>query len=235
MPDNDQQQSTATSTSSTNATSQDNVTTPPAGGQPEKPPWGDNFDPQRAFDTITKLRDENKDIKSLASTLKKQGLSVDQALEAVAEVSKIRAEKQTDVERLQAEAQAAAEKISVSEGLATSFRDRAVAAEVKAAAGQFNDPADAVALVGGLDQFVKDGEIDTDAITKAVADLAEKRPYLLAGGGQQPRMRPNLAQGQSGAPNLTPSQAAREAEKTGDRTRSSQLKADQLLQLRQQQ
>lgn len=201
-------------------------------GTPE-PPWGKDFDPQRAYDTIQRLRDENKDAKSLEQHLKKAGVSVEDALSAIAEVEKVRDEKRTDVERLQGEMTKATELATANEERANAFRDRAVAAEVRAAAREFANPDDAVALLGDLSGFVKDSEIATEDIASAVSKLAEDRPYLLGAGHQGPRrMAPNPAQGQSGAPNLTPTQAAKAAEGKGDYKAAASAKADQLLQLR---
>lgn len=200
---------------------------------PADPPWGKDFDPQRAYDTIQRLRDENKGAKSLEQQLRKAGVSVDDALSAVAEVQKVRDEKRTDVERLQGEMTKATELAETNQKLADSYRDRAVAAEVRAAAREFANPGDAVALLGDLSGFVADGEISTDDIATAVTKLAEERPYLLGAGNQGPRrMAPNPAQGQSGAPNLTPTQAAKAAEGKGDYKAAASAKADQLLQLR---
>jgi hypothetical protein len=55
-------------------------------------------------------------------------------------------------------------------------------AEVKAGAARlkFHDPADAITALGDLENLVtKDGEIDADAVSKVLTELAEKKPYLV--------------------------------------------------------
>lgn len=55
---------------------------------------------------------------------------------------------------------------------------RAVRAEVRAAAGEFADPEDAAAFLD-LARYADDsGEIDTEAITSDLADLLERKPHL---------------------------------------------------------
>lgn len=59
---------------------------------------------------------------------------------------------------------------------------RAVRAEVRSAARdlKFQDPADALAQLGDLSAFVDDeGEVDEDAVTKALKKIAKDKPYLL--------------------------------------------------------
>lgn len=52
---------------------------------------------------------------------------------------------------------------------------------IEARARQFADPEDARMLLGSrVEEFVKDGKVDTDAIDKALSDLLEKKPHLAA-------------------------------------------------------
>ncbi|MBF6459810.1 hypothetical protein IU433_12260 [Nocardia puris] len=136
------------------------------------------------------------------------------------------ASQQTELERAQNEAQRLA-------GRADSFRDRAVLGEAKALAGDFANPEVAVRLLGDLRGYVDDdsGDIDTDRIKADLDTLLQREPYLAR--AQAPAgMRPNPAQGQSGAPALTPSQRAQEAARTGDWKAAGAAKSDLLLQLR---
>lgn len=65
---------------------------------------------------------------------------------------------------------------------ARTFQRRLVSSEVKAAAvsAGFNDAADALVVIGDELPLTKDGEPDTEQITRLVSELAEKKPYLIA-------------------------------------------------------
>lgn len=57
--------------------------------------------------------------------------------------------------------------------------------KIEAKARVFADPEDAVAVLlrtHDIEDFIDDDEIDVDAITDALGDLAEKKPHLLAQG-----------------------------------------------------
>lgn len=64
----------------------------------------------------------------------------------------------------------------------TSFQKRLVSVEVKTAAqaAGFNDPTDALVVVGDELPLTADGEPDTEKITQLVKELADKKPYLVA-------------------------------------------------------
>jgi hypothetical protein len=70
------------------------------------------------------------------------------------------------------------------EAKAEALKDR-VLDKIEAKASKFVDPEDAAAILlrGRIaDDFIDDGEIDTDAIKDALDELAEKKPHLLAQG-----------------------------------------------------
>lgn len=137
----------------------------------------------------------------------------------------LQAQSKSDLERAQDEAKRLAER-------ADSFRDRAVSGEAKALAGEFANPVVAVQLLGDLRGYVSaDGEIDTAAITADLAALLDREPYL-ARTPEPAGMRPNPAQGQSGNPELTPSQRAQDRERAGDWKAAGVAKAEQLLALK---
>jgi hypothetical protein len=83
-----------------------------------------------------------------------------------------------------------------------------VAAEVRAAAGEFADPTDAVdVLMRDPSQYVdSDGEIDTDAIETALSDLLERKPHwarpepAAPAPEKKPQPKPDPGQGSRGAP-----------------------------------
>ena len=71
---------------------------------------------------------------------------------------------------------------------AKAFQKRLVSSEVKATAlaAGFNDPTDALVVIGDDLPLDKDGEPDTEKIGQLVKELAEKKPYLVAAGGPKP-------------------------------------------------
>jgi hypothetical protein len=70
----------------------------------------------------------------------------------------------------------------VEDALRAEFAQERVADKIDAlAAGKFADPEDARLRLGSrVDEFVKDGAVDTDAISKALDDVLEKHPHLAA-------------------------------------------------------
>lgn len=112
-----------------------------------------------------------------------------QAKKASAELEALRAQSMTDQEKAIAEARAQARAETLAEA-----NSRLVRAEARSiAAGRLRNPDD-VALLGDLDLFVVDGDVDVKALGKAVDQLVAARPYLapdqkpgpLLGGGPQP-------------------------------------------------
>lgn len=77
------------------------------------------------------------------------------------------------------------------------FLSRLVSTEAKAIAATlgFNDPADALAAIKADALPVKDDEPDTDAIKKAVEQLATDKPYLLKADAPKPSRRPKPDEG----------------------------------------
>ena len=95
---------------------------------------------------------------------------------AAKELAALKAQDQTDAERL------ADERDSANSRTWDAIR-RAVTAEVKSVAAglKFQDPGDALRMLD-LDDFADDsGEVDDAAVLAALKAIAEKKPYLLAG------------------------------------------------------
>lgn len=61
------------------------------------------------------------------------------------------------------------------------YTSRLLQAEVKAGAKGmgFHDPNDAIQQLGDLSDAVRDGEVDADAVSKALTKLATDKPYLV--------------------------------------------------------
>lgn len=193
--------------------------------------WGEDFDAERAKSTITNLRQYEKQAKQLQKELDAAKAQLTEAKPVLDEYQALKKASQTDVERFQADLTAEAEARAAAEATANSYRDRAVKAEAKAiAATSFADAEDAIALLGNLDGYVEDGEIDTEKLSTDLGNLLKRKPYLGRVEGDK-RMRPNPAQGQSGAASLTPLEVAAQMESGGDFKSASAVKADQLLAL----
>lgn len=113
-----------------------------------------------------------------------------EAKAAKAELEELRKANMSEQEKAVAEAKEAgkAEALTVANA-------RLLKSEAKAAAGgKLADPSDAPALLGDLDRFLKDDEIDTKAMASAIDALVKAKPYLapsgrpgpLPGGGAKP-------------------------------------------------
>lgn len=102
----------------------------------------------------------------------------DEVKSKAAELDKVREASQSDLER----AVTAARKEGAQQAT-TAANQRLVRAEARAlaAGAKFRDPSDAVAFLGDLSKVrvSTDGEVDTDALNQALADLAKSKPYLL--------------------------------------------------------
>lgn len=70
--------------------------------------------------------------------------------------------------------------VARTEGRAETLPDLARAAvRERAVAKRFNDPTDALAHIGDLADYIKDGKVDEDAIESKVAEISESKRYLL--------------------------------------------------------
>lgn len=146
---------------------------------------------------------------------------------AKAEADKLREQTQSETEKLLAAAKA--------EGRAevlTVANRRLVSAEVRAAAAsKLHDPADAIAHLN-LDDFEvsEDGEVDQQAITAAIADLVEAKPYLAAGATPKPTGSPDGGAREPNQPQSLDDRIA-EAQQAGDVRTVLALNAQKLVQL----
>lgn len=82
-------------------------------------------------------------------------------------------------DRDKSELQKASERADAAEKRVAAMADRAVRAEVRAlAAASFADPSDAAAFLNPADFVDSDGDVDTKAVEKALADLLKRKPHL---------------------------------------------------------
>jgi hypothetical protein len=124
----------------------------------------------------------------------------------------------TEAEKLAARAEAA-------EKLAQAATARAVQAEVKALADAFADRDDAVLNLGDLSRFVKDGDVDVDAIAAELGKVLERKPHLgKAAASRNPAPDPSQGRGGANGPtdyrNADPAEFAAELAKYGLRPKS---------------
>lgn len=165
----------------------------PQDGQPPQeqpaPPWGDpeQFNPEKAWNLIQNLREENKGLKA-------RPVLDDDAKARLAEYDQIVEASKTDLER-------AREDLTRWQTDAEKWRGAAVASTVKAiAATDFADPDDAVRNLDPARYLDASGTIDEAAIKADLGKLLEAKPhYRRATEPAGPRApRPNPAQGSSG-------------------------------------
>jgi thioredoxin-like negative regulator of GroEL len=160
--------------------------TEPAAAAPEAPPWGADFDAEKAWKLVQNLRSDK-------DKLATRPVLTDEQKTKLAEYDKV-LESQKTAEQKAQEAAAAAEK------RVESLTTRAVQAEVKAlAATGFADPEDASAFLDLKKYATADGDVDTAAITTDLADLLARKPHL-GKSPATPGMKPNPAQGSSALP-----------------------------------
>jgi hypothetical protein len=83
----------------------------------------------------------------------------------------------------------------VEDALRAEFAQERVADKIDAlAGGKFADPEDArLRLASRVGEFVKDGSVDTDAISKALDEVLEKHPHLAAKPEKTPPPAPERA------------------------------------------
>jgi hypothetical protein len=156
---------------------QDNTNAQAAGGQENTntttPETGEEFDKERAMATIKKLREFEKSAKA---SLKE--LDALKAEKATAEKEQL--EKQGEWKTLheQAQAQLDQERQKATEAQQLAHQTLVKAALIRAAAGTFTDPADAITFAD-LAKLAVDEHGEVPGAADVVAALAKEKPYLL--------------------------------------------------------
>lgn len=123
---------------------------------------------------------------------------------AAKKLADLEAANQTEAEKLVAKADAA-------EKRAADLIVRTARAEIKALAGGFADHDDAVLNLGDVSKYVKDGDVDTEAIKTDLADVLTKKPHLAATTGPR-KPAPDDSQGRGGNSGTTDFRNADKAE-----------------------
>lgn len=159
---------------------------------PESQP-GQEADPSEEESTSTEAPaqgGEGEQVDWRAEAEKYKKLTKDWEKKAKGEAGRLTEEKeqlQAQLDGREKEFQAEQERREVEAAALEKANQRIRQAEVRAvAAGKLNDPADAL-LYLDLSSFEvgDDGAVDTEAMTTAVNDLIENKPYLAAQGGKR--------------------------------------------------
>lgn len=152
------------------------------------PPWGNDFDPQRAWDTIQNLRRREAE-------LEKRPVLTDEQKQQLAEFDTWKKQNQTELEKAQGE-------LTRWQADAETWRKAAVGSKIQALAAEtFADPTDAVTALADKNFLDAGGAIDETAIKRELADVLKTKPHWAKPADQSPRAPvPNPAQGTSGTP-----------------------------------
>lgn len=172
------------------------TTAPQAGTEPvapatDTPPWGEDFDAEKAWNLVKGLRADKEKLaaRPVLSDEQKQKLSEYERLE---QASKSELDRKTEeVTRWQTEAER--------------WRTASVSARIEALAGQdFADPSDAAAALADPSKYLDaGGVVDETAIKADLAALLERKPHWRRSEGGPRVPAPNHSQGTSvngGAP-----------------------------------
>lgn len=172
------------------------VPTPPAGPAPSAPPWGADFDPEKAWNLVQGLRADKE-------RLAARPVLDDDAKRKLAEFDRLEAASKTELERK-------TEEVTRWQTEAERWRATSVSARIEAlAAADFADPSDAASNLDPGKYLGAGGEIDQDAIRRDLAGLLARKPHYKRT-TDQPAPRapaPNRAQG-AAAGNATADPAA---------------------------
>ncbi|MGZ4518963.1 MAG: hypothetical protein ACXVXP_02950 [Mycobacteriaceae bacterium] len=172
-----------------------NPTSVPVATAPtDAPPWGDDFDAEKAWNLVQNLRSDKERLQS-------RPVLTDEAKQKLAEYDRLAEASKSELDKAQEAAQTNAQR-------AQALLNRAVNAEIRALASGFADPEDAAAFLSGKQYADDNGDIDTAAIKADLADLLTRKPHLAAldagGGRRAPRPDPTQASGANGAAPTSP-------------------------------
>lgn len=133
-----------------------------------------------AFEPITSQDEFDKRLAARLQRERSKFADYDDLKSKVANLDKITADARTEGEK------------SASEKLASKLFE----AEVKAAAvaAGFHDPSDAITQFGSRDGVVKGLDVDSEALSKRLTEIAESKPYLVkADSSPKVALKPKLA------------------------------------------
>jgi hypothetical protein len=171
-----------------------NTSEPVATAPTDTPPWGEDFDAEKAWNLVQNLRSDKE---------KLQGRPVltDEQKQKLAEYDRLAEASKSELDKAQEAAQTNAQR-------AQALLDRAVNAEIRALATGFADPEDAAAFLAGKKYADDDGDIDTAAIKADLDALLTRKPHLGAAdpttGRRAPRPDPSQGSGANGKTPISP-------------------------------
>jgi hypothetical protein len=170
----------------------DEPETPPV-VEPENPPADPPVDPPVESDPSKEDKDWRAEAEKWKALARKHEGTAKANSDAARKLAEIEESQKTEAQKL-ADAKEAAEK------RAAQAIERAVRAEVKALAGDFADPDDAVSAVRASDYVTADGDVDTDAIQTRLAEVLEAKPHWRkpAAPTAPPKPKPDPSQGPRG-------------------------------------
>lgn len=165
--------------------------------QEQKPPWGDDFDAEKAWKLVQNLREDN-------SKLKGRPALTDEQKARLEEFDRIEQAAKSDLDK-------ANEQLSRWQTEAEKWRSTSVSSTIKALASvDFEYPEDAVNQLDPAKYLDAGGTIDEHAIKRDLDALLESRPNWRRGSqtdsGPRPP-RPNPHQGASAGGRTTPDPA----------------------------
>lgn len=162
-----------------------------AADQQQEPPWGADFDAEKAWNLVKNLRDDKEKLAA-------RPVLTDEQKTQLAEYEKAKKASQTELERVQGEA-------TRWQTETETWRNAAVLSTIEALAVDFEYPEDAVNALREKNYLDAGGTIDKRSIKADLAKLIEQRPNWKRAEPEGTRApRPNPAQGSSGghaAPN----------------------------------
>jgi hypothetical protein len=159
---------------------------PPAA--PPAPPWGEDFDAEKAWNLIQNLRSDKE-------KLAQRPVLDDDARRKLAEYDRLEQASKTELERKTEEA-------TRWQSEADRWRSASVKSTIQAlAATDFADPSDAANALDPAKYLDSGGTIDEEAIRKDLGALLERKPhYRRSTDAPAPRVpAPNRAQGAGGS------------------------------------
>lgn len=172
-----------------NTTTTDAATPQGDGDKTAAPPWGDDFDPARAWHTIQTLREREKELSKVTPI-------TDEQKQQLNEYNRLVEASKTELERSQ-------EELNRWQNEATRWRDTSVTSKIEAlAANDFVIPSDAVDKLTPANYIDAGGTIDEAAIKRDLAKILDERPHWRR--QTEPAKRvpaPNPGQGSGGGGN----------------------------------
>lgn len=153
----------------------------------DKKPWGDDFDPERAWNTIQNQRKSEDELRGTVKTIQEQLEAANKRLAEIDDAGKTDAEKtEARIKALEDQNAALVKKEAdtrlklVETEIRYTITLEATKAEYGEAKARFRDPAVALKLIDRESLQYDDAGLPKDGeVKKALVDIAKAHPYLL--------------------------------------------------------